>query len=256
MNNLASIEKITKIYPHNNADALECAEVCNCQVIVPKGKHKEGDTIIFIWPDSILPDEPWAEFYKAKSSRVRAIKLRGVFSFGVIETFDKVGYTGEIEIGKEISEELGIKKFEPPPPKDLQAKGNLPYGIPKTDEENHYKFNNLPYGELCTVTRKIDGCLSDDTIIITEDGYMTIKDIVETKYNKKVLSYDIENKQPVFCSIVNHMVRKNLNNWYKIIMDSGEELIITGNHRIWVDNLNCYRSVEDLVGDEIFLTKK
>ena len=92
MNNLASIEKIDRIYPHPNADSIEFAEVRNCQVIVPKGKHQEGEPIIFIWPDSILPDKPWAEFYKAKSSRVRAIKLRREWSFGVIETFDKVGY--------------------------------------------------------------------------------------------------------------------------------------------------------------------
>jgi hypothetical protein len=59
--------------------------------------------------------------------------------------------------GLEIGDILGIFRFEPPPPKDLQAKGGLPFGIPKTDEDNHYKFDFLPYGELCTVTRKRDG---------------------------------------------------------------------------------------------------
>lgn len=205
MNNLASIEKISKIYPHGNADALECAEVRNCQVIVPKGKHKEGELIIFIWPDSILPDKPWAEFYKAKSSRVRAIKLRGIFSFGIIETFEKLGYDGEIEVGKEISEDLGITKYEPPPPKDLQAKGCLPFGIPKTDEENHYKFDSLPYGELCTVTRKRDGSSASYYYNISNESFGVMSRSLELKtechnaWTEHVPQYDIENKLKDYC---------------------------------------------------------
>ena len=90
MNNLASIEQITRVYPHSNADALELLEVRNCQVIVPKDKYKEGQKIVFIWPDSILPDKPWAEFYKAKSSRVRAIRLRNEWSMGIVEDIENI----------------------------------------------------------------------------------------------------------------------------------------------------------------------
>jgi RNA ligase (TIGR02306 family) len=205
MNNLASIEQISRIYEHENADSLECAEVRNCQVIVPKGKYKEGDLIVFIWPDAILPDQEWSEFYKAKSSRVRAIKLRNVWSFGIVETFDKVGYQGEIEVGKEISEDLGIKKYEPPPPKDLQAKGNLPFGIPKTDEENHYKFSILPYGEICTVTRKRDGSSASYYFNIEIDQFGVMSRSLELKpeclnaWTEHIPQYDIENKLREYC---------------------------------------------------------
>ena len=205
MNNLASIEKITRVYPHPNGDAIECVEVRNCQVIVPKGKYSEGEKIVFIWPDSILPDKPWAEFYKAKSSRARAIKLRGEFSFGIVESFDKVGYTGDIEVGKEISEELEIRKFEPPPPKDLQAKGNLPFGIPKTDEENHYKFDYLPYGEICTVTRKRDGSSGSFYYDIETDQFGAMSRSLELKtechnmWTEHIPQYDIENKLKDYC---------------------------------------------------------
>lgn len=205
MNNLASIEKITRVYPHPNADALELSEVRNCQVIVPKDKYKEGQKIVFIWPDSILPDKPWAEFYKAKSSRVRAIKLRSEWSFGIVETFENVGYEGEIEIGKEISEDLGIFKYEAPPPKDLQAKGGLPFGIPKTDEENHYKFDTLPYGELCTVTRKIDGSSVSHYYHLETDTFGVMSRSLELKpecnnaYTEHLKQYDIENKLKDYC---------------------------------------------------------
>jgi RNA ligase (TIGR02306 family) len=205
MNNLASIEKITRVYPHSTADALECLEVRNCQVIVPKDKYKEGQKIVFIWPDSILPDKPWAEFYKAKSSRVKAIKLRNLFSFGIVETFENVGYTGEIEIGKEISEELGIFKYEPPAPKDLQAKGGLPFGIPKTDEENHYKFDTLPYGELCTVSRKRDGSSGSFYYHLESDTFGVMSRSLELKpecfnmWTEHIPQYDIENKLREYC---------------------------------------------------------
>ena len=205
MNNLASIEQITRVYPHSNADALELLEVRNCQVIVPKDKYKEGQKIVFIWPDSILPDKPWAEFYKAKSSRVRAIKLRSEWSFGIVETFENVGYEGEIEIGKEISEDLGIFKYEAPPPKDLQAKGGLPFGIPKTDEENHYKFDFLPYGELCTVTRKIDGSSVSHYYHLESETFGVMSRSLELKpecnnaFTEHLKQYDIENKLKDYC---------------------------------------------------------
>jgi RNA ligase (TIGR02306 family) len=205
MNNLASIEQITRVYPHENADSLELLEVRNCQVIVPKGKYKEGQKIIFIWPDSILPDKPWAEFYKAKSSRVRACRIRGEWSFGIVETFENVGYEGEIEIGKEISEDLGIFKYEPPPPKDLQAKGGLPFGIPKTDEDNHYKFDFLPYGELCTVTRKIDGSSVSHYYHLESETFGVMSRSLELKpecnnaYTEHLKQYDIENKLKDYC---------------------------------------------------------
>lgn len=205
MNNLASIEKIIRVYEHPNADSLELSEVRNCQVIVPKDKYKEGQKIIFIWPDSILPDKPWAEFYKAKSSRVRACRIRGEWSFGIVETFENVGYEGEIEIGKEISEDLGIFKYEAPPPKDLQAKGGLPFGIPKTDEENHYKFDTLPYGEFCTVTRKIDGSSFSPYYHMESDTFGVMSRSLELKteclnsFTEHITQYDIKNKLKDYC---------------------------------------------------------
>jgi RNA ligase (TIGR02306 family) len=218
MNNLASIEKITRVYEHSNADALECLEVRNCQVIVPKGKYKEGQKIIFIWPDSILPDKPWAEFYKAKSSRVRAIKLRGQFSMGIVEEIETIirskdtyaDYSDsrllyDLPNGTEISEMIGVTKFEPPPPKDLQAKGGLPFGIPKTDEDNHYKFDFLPYGELCTVTRKRDGSSGSFYYHLESDTFGVMSRSLELKpecpnvWTVHIPQYDIENKLREYC---------------------------------------------------------
>lgn len=218
MNDLATIEKITRVYEHPNADSLECVEVRNCQVIVPKDKYKEGDKIIFIWPDSILPDKPWAEFYKAKSSRVRAIKLRSEWSFGIVESIENIirsedtysGYSDlrelyDLPVGTDISGTIGVTKWEPPPPKDLQAKGNLPFGIPKTDEENYYKFDTLPYGEICTVTRKRDGSSASYYYNLETDTFGVMSRSLELKtdcknaWTEHIPQYDIENKLRAYC---------------------------------------------------------
>jgi RNA ligase (TIGR02306 family) len=215
MNPLATVEKIFRIYPHPNADSLECAEVRQCQVIISKGKYTAGDKIAFIWPDTLLPDSQWAAFYKAKSSRVRAVKLRGEWSMGIIESLENIfndsanqksgSELNDAALGTEISHLIGVSKYEPPPPKDLGAKGPLPFGIPKTDEENHYKFNDLPYGSLCDVTRKRDGSscsfyyhLSSDTFGVCSRS-LDLKPELLNAYTEHVCQYNIENKLREYC---------------------------------------------------------
>lgn len=82
---LASIELINKVEKHSNADSLDIVEVANYKAIVKLGSFKEGQKCVFIFPDSVLPDKPWAAFYRSKSKRVRACKIRGVWSMGIVE---------------------------------------------------------------------------------------------------------------------------------------------------------------------------
>lgn len=75
----------------------------------------------------------------------------------------------EIELieGLEISEILGVKKYEPPLPQDIKAKGLLPHGIFKSDEERYQNILDLPFGEIVDVTLKIDG---QSTTVYYKDG--------------------------------------------------------------------------------------
>jgi len=85
MNKLASIEQITEIFDHPNADRLSLAKVCGYTVIVPKDKYKPYDIVLLIHPDTILPDAPWAEpFKKYAEKRVKAIRIRNMYSFGIV----------------------------------------------------------------------------------------------------------------------------------------------------------------------------
>lgn len=60
-------------------------------------------------------------------------------------------------IGTDVTKALGITKYEPPAPQDLNASGPYGFGIPRTDEERWQSIEALPYGQPVDVTLKVDG---------------------------------------------------------------------------------------------------
>ncbi len=163
---LASIERIRGIHPHTNADSLEIAEVLGYECIVPKDHFRVGQLIVLIQPDTVLPDDEWADVYKKRSKRVKAMKIRGQWSFGIIEELDILPLysTEEVVEGLEVGEMLGITKYEAPEITEKSGNGDmkprryLPFGIPKTDETRYQNINvDELIGEPVIITQKIDG---------------------------------------------------------------------------------------------------
>jgi len=156
---LSWLDHITSIEAHPNADRLELATVSNFKCIVPKGVFQTGELVVFISPDTILPDDEWAiTFKKYCPTRVRAIKLRGVYSFGLVIKLSVFGDIFPQEAGLDVSGVLKVIKYEAPVPQDLSAKGNLPFGIFKTDEDRWQVVNLESFlGRSGVITLKIDG---------------------------------------------------------------------------------------------------
>lgn len=167
---LAIISLITELSPILGADRIDLAKVLNYQSVVKKGEFQVGSKILFIFPDTVLPDVPWAQFYRAKSNRVKAIKLKKVFSQGIIERLSNVGLDDNLEIGLDVADILKIQHYEAPTPQNLDAKGNLPFGIFKTDEQNFESLDEIPYGQEVIVTLKIDGSNSNYYCKLAKDG--------------------------------------------------------------------------------------
>jgi len=178
---LASLEIIKSIKPHNNADALEIAQVLGWQTIVKKGEFKEGDKIVFVVIDTILPNAPWSEFLADKKDpekpiRLRTIKLRGEYSQGLvlpISVFSGNSFgVSEWQIGADVGAELGIKKYEKEIPASLSGEiaGAFPsFIISQTDEDNGLSNLDLVEEVLkhnITVTKKYDG--SSCTIVVNK----------------------------------------------------------------------------------------
>lgn len=205
---LASIERIKSVEKHFNADSLEICSVAGYKAITKLGQYKEGELVVFIQPDTCLPDISWAAFYRSKSKRVKAVKLRNVWSMGIIESIENVGlfFRDSYEEGQEISDIIGVTKYEAPAPQDLSAKGNLPFGISKSDEEN-WQSVDIPYGEFCDVTMKYEGQSASFAYKNVPDREpfaicsrsLEIKPECENNFTRIAAKYDIKAKLTKFC---------------------------------------------------------
>ena len=103
------------------------------------------------------------------------------------------------------------------------------------------------------VQEKMDGCCHEDTILITENGEKTIREICESEYKGKVLSFDVNNEEYEYKDILTSSIMDDNDDWYEIELENGKNIKLTGNHKVWLPELKCYRKVEDLQGDEVFL---
>jgi hypothetical protein len=123
------------------------------------------------------------------------------------------------------------------------------------DKKDKVKFPVL-------VSRKIDGCLSGDTMVEFEDNQkMCLRDVFNAKPNKLIKTYNKITKKVEYKRILNYM--KNLNDvnekdiqWYRITLKNGVVVKATGNHRVYIQKLSCWRRIDELAGDEGLLYKK
>lgn len=165
--NLATVERIKSVIHHPNADKLDIVRILGYDAIVGRDQYKPDELVIFIQPDSILPsDRDWAQQYIQYTSRgrIRAVRLRGEWSMGLVIPMATVEQESgnpfrKWEVESDCTNVLGISKYEPRLPGNTQAKGGLPFGIPKTDEERWQNLRDLDalYGTVCDVTLKRDG---------------------------------------------------------------------------------------------------
>lgn len=167
---LATIRKIRKIESIEGADRIELCFVDGWQSVIKKGEYKEGDLVIFIEIDSILPLREWSEFLQDKNHpekpiRVKTCKLRGTLSQGIIIPLETI--TAELILveGMDVTDLLEITKYEPPVSIHLQGvklRDFPTHLFPKTDCE---RIQNLWSPEF---TKKLFGCTLSATI--KEDG--------------------------------------------------------------------------------------
>ncbi len=168
------IESLTKVA---NADTLLVARFKNFgwQSIVKIGQYEVGMMVIFVPPDSILPE--WiieAEkiaYLRNEHGRTRTVKLRGELSEGIVLPIQLlISKTNEVPtLGTNVAEQLGITKWEPPPASyqsGPKPKRDRPYNsrdFPKyVDIENIKNFESVVHWLIgtmikCRITEKIHG---------------------------------------------------------------------------------------------------
>ena len=141
---------------HPNADTLSIADAGGYPVIFRTGEYEEGSPAVYIPVDAVVPDtEEWA--FLAGHRRIKAKRLRGVFSMGILAK-PRDGML----IGEDVCEAMGVTKYEPPA--DAVAHGEDetdPGFIPVyTDIEGYRRYqdqNVLVIGEEVVLTEKLHG---------------------------------------------------------------------------------------------------
>lgn len=175
---LASVQRIREIRPIEGADAIELAIINSWQVVVAKNVgHKVDDFVVYCEIDSFLPIREEFEFLRKSSYkkmgdqegfRLKTIKLRGQVSQGLVVPIHVLPLLEMVHEGQDVTEILGIVKYEPPIPAQLagKAKGYFPSFLRKTDEERvqnltkEYEEWKITGSHKFYVSEKLDGSSS------------------------------------------------------------------------------------------------
>ena len=172
-NSVCFIAKINEVKAIEGADNIELVVAGGWNAITKKGEFKEGDETIIATTDAVIPEKLSEEMgvanYLRKGTRVRTVKLRGVYSECLIIPMKYLhGKTTmgdfDLKAGSDCMGFLGITKYEPPVKQIQLASGRK---IKWRDNQNfhiYYKFPNLKNvdgmfteEDLVEITRKIHG---------------------------------------------------------------------------------------------------
>ncbi len=165
---LATIEVIKDLQTIEGADKIEVATIKGWKVVVQKGEFVIGGLCVYCEIDSVMPPKPEFAFLEKVKYRIKTIRLRGQISQGICFSMNVLpkehvqGMRIEELLGFNVTEILGITKYEIPIPAQLsgKVKGHFPSFITKTDEERiqNMEFVLTEYPDVVFyVTEKIDG---------------------------------------------------------------------------------------------------
>ena len=198
MRQLATIRKIDKVLPIENADKIEVATMkgLGWNVVIKKNEVKPGDKVVYFEIDSALPIEERYEFLRASSYkywkqkenvlkecfRLKTIKLRGVVSQGLILPISLFPELADKNIGDDVTTILKVQHYDELKETYIakssgataigNAKGNFPSFITKSDQtriQNLMEYFETHKETYFTAEAKYDG--SSCTVYMVDKKY-------------------------------------------------------------------------------------
>ncbi len=155
--------RVGKIEKHPNADTLGITHVGGYPVICRLGDYSTGDLAVYVPVDSVVPtDDPRWAFLEGKG-RIKAKKLRGIFSQGLITPAEP-----GMQEGDDVAEALGITKYLTPEEQNelgtaLNANGN------QTKRSLNVAPSYLPrYTSVENLKRHPNAFNSSDNVVVTD----------------------------------------------------------------------------------------
>ena len=207
MRKIASIQRVLALHPIPDADAIERATILGWELVVKKDEFKVGDLCVYVEIDGLLPPKPEFSFLASKNYRIKTIRLRGQISQGICFPLSVLPEGTSIEEDVEVSEILGITKYEAPIPTVLggTVRGTFPVFMPKTDETRVQNLQRELFkhaGKSAYVTEKLDGSsvtffLKDGDFGVCSRNYDLEKD-PENAFWRVAIEQNIEEKLRAF----------------------------------------------------------
>lgn len=145
------VVKVGPLNKHPNADRLLITKVFDYPVITAVGELQEGDLAVYVPVDSVVPadDARWA--FLQGHLRIKAKRLRGIFSMGLLTQVAEGMKEGEI-----VAEQLRIIKYEPP------------IGAVTGGEAEYCPFEWPKYTDLDSLRRYPDVLRDGEEVVLTE----------------------------------------------------------------------------------------
>ena len=228
MRKLATIRKVSEIAPIIDADKICHYRVDGWWIVDSVGRYQVNDLAVYIEIDSWCPHElaPFLskgkeprEYNGVKGERLKTVKLRGAVSQGLLLPIqtgiggypfikNSIGEHIVVQEGLDVTELLGVQKWEPPIPAQLRGKiaGIFPSWLRKTDEDriqNCFKDVSPRLNESWVIEEKVDG--SSMTVgyrkcdfILDKDGQPIPEEFVVCSRN---LSLKLEDEDNTFVRI-------------------------------------------------------
>jgi RNA ligase (TIGR02306 family) len=145
------VVRVGEITKHPNADSLGLTKVFDYPVVVRLGDFKPGDLAVYVPVDSIVPSDAPQWAFLDGHCRVKAKKLRGIFSMGLLTHADPSWVEGQ-----DVCEAMRITKYDPPEPMT-------------TGGENEPDPGYMPcYTDIEGLRRYPDVLIPGEEVVITE----------------------------------------------------------------------------------------
>jgi RNA ligase (TIGR02306 family) len=260
------VQKIDDVQEHPNADRLSIVKIKGYTCIANKledgsPRYKTGDLVVYIPEAAVLPE--WLlkkmGFWKddkgtlagSGGNRVKAMKLRGIFSLGVLypvgqQTFvdydvnntdyniasitDKDDNVWEVHENQNVAEYLGIVKYEVPVPAHLSGEVCNLFGYTvKYDIENIQKYPDV--------------FTTEDDVYVTEKLHGTMACIA---YNKELDNPELlEGKYFAYS--------KGLGGNNGLVFKNNEKNQHVVYQKALLENIDALKKLVDLYNDSVYV---
>lgn len=103
------------------------------------------------------------------------------------------------------------------------------------------------------IQEKVDGCVHSKELIYTDKGQVPVEKVINNSSDYEVLTWNHDKEITEFNAIEAVSYEDyDGREWYEVELENGSTIKLTGNHRVWLPQLGCYRRVDEMrEGDEV-----